>query len=147
MSMRGRNPFDELERFFERMSQQFGESWGGDFEMSTSMGSSMSIDVADHDDEIVVTADLPGYSKEEIDVRLADNSLRINARKEESREAGSEEENFIRKERSQRSMSRSVKLPEMVDEEGVSARYTNGVLTVTLPKTHAASESRSISIE
>ena len=145
--MRGRNPFDELERFFERMSQQFGESWGGDFEMTSSMGSSMSIDVADHADEIVVTADLPGYSKEDIDVRLADNTLRINARKEEATEMGGEEENFIRKERSQRSMSRSITLPEPVDEEGISAKYTNGVLTVTLPKTHATGESRSINIE
>ena len=147
MSMRGRNPFDELERFFERMSQQFGESWGGDFEMSGQMGSSMSVDVADHADEIVVTADLPGYSKEDIDVRLADNMLRINARKEEATEAGGEQENYIRRERSKRSMSRSITLPEPVDEEGVSAKYTNGVLTVTLPKAQASGESRSISIE
>ena len=147
MSMRGRNPFDELERLFERMGQQFGESWGGNFEMGGSMGSSMSVDMADHPDEIVVTADLPGFSKEDIDVRLADNTLRIAARKEESTKTGGEQENYIRRERAKRSMSRSVTLPEPVDEEGVSAKYTNGVLTVTLPKMHATGESRSIQIE
>lgn len=147
MSMRGRDPFDELERFFERMSQQFGESWGGNFEMTGGMGSSMSVDVADQADEIVVTADLPGFSKEDIDVRLSDNTLRIAARKEEATEAGGDQENYIRQERSRRSMSRAITLPEPVDEEGVSAKYTNGVLTVTLPKMHATGESRSISIE
>lgn len=145
--MRGRNPFDELERFFERMSQQFGESWGGNFEMTGGIGSSMSVDVADHPDEIVVTADLPGFSKEDIDVRLSDNTLRINARKEEAAERGGEQENYIRQERSRRSMSRAITLPEPVDEEGVSAKHSNGVLTVTLPKMHATGESRSISIE
>jgi HSP20 family protein len=145
--MRGRNPFDELERFFERMSQQFGESWGGNFEMTGGMGSSMSVDVADQADEIVVTADLPGFSKEDIDVRLSDTTLRIAARKEEATEAGGDQENYIRQERTRRSMSRAITLPEPVDEEGVSAKYTNGVLTVTLPKMHATGESRSISIE
>lgn len=143
--MRGRNPFDELERFFDRMSRQFGESWG-EWEMGTNMGS-MSIDVADHAGEIVVTADLPGYSREDIDVRLSDKQLRIDARRQQATEQSGEEGDYIRRERTQRSMSRSVTLPEPVDEEGVSAKYTNGVLTVTLPKLHASGESRSIDIE
>lgn len=147
MSMQGRNPFEELERIFDRMSRQFEGSWG-EWEMPGGM-QEMSIDVADRADEIVVTADLPGFERDDIDVRLADNRLRIHAHREETTEETGEEGRgeYIRQERSHRSMNRSITLPESVDEENVHARYTNGVLTVTLPKLHKVEESRSISIE
>ena len=134
MSMRG-NPFEELDRMVERLSKQFEEAsdeWGSTWQMPGL--EDVSVDVEDRNDEIVVTADLPGFEKDDIDVRLANNQLRIRADREESSET-SEEGEYIRRERSHRSMNRSIQLPESIDEETVSARYKNGVLTVTMQKT------------
>ena len=148
---RRRNPFDELEEMFERMSRQF-ENFGQQFEESSgelgidlSGTSEMSLDLADHGGEYVVTADLPGFEKDDIDVRLRDNHLDIDAQSETRTEEGEGE--YLRRERSQRSVSRSVALPEPIDEENVSAEYHNGVLTVTLPKIEASEGSHSIDID
>lgn len=141
-----RNPFDELERLFERMNQQF-ERAAGDMDTGGMFGmGSASVDVADRDNELVVTADLPGFDKEDIDVKLSGDTLQIEAQHEEATEEGDEAE-YIRRERSHQTVSRSVTLPEQVREDDVTARYKNGVLTVTLPKVHDSSTSRSIDID
>ncbi|MFB6068816.1 MAG: Hsp20/alpha crystallin family protein [Halobacterium sp.] len=143
--MRRNNPFDDIERMLERMAEQFeGVDEFRSFEAP--FGGRLKVDVEDLPDEYVVTADLPGFEKADIEVELADETLRIAADREtaaESEEAG----HYVRRERSRESMSRSVSLPEPVDEDGVSARFKNGVLTVTLPKLHTAADSHSIDIE
>lgn len=119
---------------FERMSRQFegmGRQWDGPMgAMARTEG--MEIDVADYDDEIVVTADVPGFEKEDIDLTLSERTLTITAEREMESESGEGE--YLRRERRSSSMRRSVRLPESVDEEGATASYRNGVLTVTLPK-------------
>lgn len=124
-----------------RMSRQLEESMGGSELEQLTGGDGAAIDVADQGDEFVVTADLPGFQKEEIDVSLRGDELRIRAEREHEREESGGDEpdegRYIRKERRHQSVSRSVTLPDSVDEENVSAQYRNGVLTVTLPKMHA----------
>lgn len=134
-----------------RMSRQFGGSMGGGMgpmgDMSQLGGGDISMDVADQGDEYVVTADLPGFEKEDIDVTLQGDQLRIEAEHSSETEEGDESDGeYLRKERRHQSTSRSVSLPEEVDEESVSAQYRNGVLTVTLPKA-AAEESDSTNID
>jgi HSP20 family protein len=144
-----RNPFEEIEEMMNRMSRQFEESMGGsELRQLTGGRGGAAVDVADHGDELVVTADLPGYETEDIDLTLRGDELRIDAEREQEREesvggeAGGGETGdgggrYIRKERRHQSVSRAVTLPDEVDEDEVSAEYRNGVLTVTLPKTHA----------
>lgn len=125
-----------------RMSRQFEESMGGSELGQLTGGDGTSIDVADHGDEFVVTADLPGYETEDIDLSLRGDELRIDAEREQESETSDEDgeggtARYIRKERRHQSVSRAVTLPEQVDEENVSAQYRNGVLTVTLPKMRA----------
>jgi len=148
MSMRD-NPFDSLEDLFDRMSRQFEEAargLEGEWDWSTEMGTGrMNIDLADRGDAFVLTADVPGYEKEEIDVRLADNRLTIVAEHEESAEE--ETETYIRSERQHRAMRDSVRLPAAVDADAVTAACKNGVLTVTLPKVEPTEEARRIDIE
>ena len=144
MALGKKNPFEELEQLFDRMSRQFEES--GDVEGGMWGMNRMSIDIEDHEGELIVTADLPGYEKEDLDVKLSEDLLKIEANREEHQEEKGDEGEYIRQERRQRSMSRSVRLPEPVNEDEVDARYKNGVLTVTLPKRHADSESHSIDI-
>lgn len=88
--------------------------------------------MADHGDELVVSADLSGFEREEIEFSVDEERLRLGASHvQESTEA---EEQYVRKERANRSVQRSLSLPATVDAESASASYTNGVLTVTLPK-------------
>ncbi|WP_423743480.1 Hsp20/alpha crystallin family protein (plasmid) [Haladaptatus sp. SPP-AMP-3] len=140
-----RNPFDEIEELFERMGRQF-ETMGDQFG-SKGMGwqpGGMSLDVADHDETFVVTADLPGFEKDDIDISLRGDRLRIAAESGAETEEG--DEDYLRRERRQQSMSRTLTLPEAVDESSVSAEYQNGVLTVTLPKASGGDESHDIEV-
>jgi HSP20 family protein len=138
--MRRYNAFEEMEQMFERMSRQFDEmsrQWDGPMGGTSRMGASksgMRIDVADYDDRLVVTADVPGFEKEEIDLTLSEGSLTIVAGRESETETEGEEGEFIRRERRSTSLRRTIGLPETIDEDATSASYTNGVLTVTLPK-------------
>ena len=123
-----RNPFDEIERMFDRMSSQFDPMEGG------ALAGSVAVDVEDAGDEYVVTADLPGYDLADIDVQLAGERLTVSADHTDDTTAEEQDGRYVRKERRQQSVSRTVRLPEAVDEDGTEAEYNNGVLTVTLPK-------------
>lgn len=123
-----RNPFSELERVFDEMSDRFEEAraeFGG--EIATA-----AIDVAEWDGEYLVIADMPGYEAEDIDVDVADDHVHISAEHEAEHEP--EVEHYYRRERARTSVSRTVRLPGEVDESATSASYEDGVLTVTLPK-------------
>jgi HSP20 family protein len=145
-----RNPFEEIERLFDRMGSQFqGDLGGGLGEMSSMGGTGVAMDLADHGDEFVVTADLPGYRKENIDVQLRGDQLHVSAEREteSQQDEGGDGGRFIRRERERQSANRTLTLPEEVDEDGVSASYRNGVLTVHLSKADASSGGHSIDIE
>ena len=126
--MRRDNPFESIEAFIERMEREF------DADLLGRTGS-IDVDVRDGDGEFVVTADLPGYDEDGIEVTLTDATLRVEAERGTDVEAESGE--YIRRERTREFISRSVRLPEPVAEEGVSATFSNGVLTVTLEKRDA----------
>jgi HSP20 family protein len=118
--MSERDPFDEIERLFD----QFGLDVDG---------GGVPVDVLDAGDAIEVTADLPGYETDDIDVQVRDGRrLTISAEASEERER--DEDRFVTRERSRRATSRTITLPEAVDEAGAEAAYSNGVLTVRLPK-------------
>jgi HSP20 family protein len=148
VSTRG-NPFEELERFFERMNRQFGDVSPGSgtrepFGQSTSGAEPMAIDLVEHDEEFVVTVDLPGFERDDVDVRVTDHTLRIDAEHEERTDEDAEQ--YLRRERRHESASRSMRLPDAVETRGVTARMNNGVLTITLPKVEGDT-ARTIDIE
>jgi HSP20 family protein len=124
------NPFEDIERFFDQMNRTFS-----DVNVPT-RPHEMAVDVAETDEEIVVSADLPGFERDEVTISLAGRDLTIDADHEEETEtsAGDDETRYVRRERTHRSVSRTVRLPDEVDEEAAHASYTNGVLTVTLPR-------------
>jgi HSP20 family protein len=142
------NPFREIERLFERMSRQFDDA-SDMFEGESPLArfaelEEMAIDLAERDDEFVTTVDLPGFERDDVEVKVTDHELRIEAEYEE--EGAEEDESYLRRERRHRSASRSVRLPGEVDQGDVSATMKNGVLTVTLPKVEAE-EAHTIEIE
>ncbi|WP_380680899.1 archaeal heat shock protein Hsp14 [Salinigranum sp. GCM10025319] len=139
------NPFEDIERFFERMNRSFG-----DVPMAPGLHD-VAVDVAETDDEIVVTADLPGFEREEITISLSGRDLTIEAEREEHAEETDEDEGgevrYVRRERSHRQLSRTVRLPAAVVEDSATAEYRNGVLTVTLPRETAETDDDSHTID
>ncbi len=143
------NPFDEIERFFQTMSRQFEESthgWEGDLPIArwTRGSSTMPMDLIDNEDSFVVTVDVPGYDRKEIDIVVLDHRLRIAAQHDEMTEI--DEEDYLRHERRHESMRRTIQLPDEVDPDSVSAKLHNGVLTITLPK-QMIEEARTVEIQ
>ncbi|WP_148416021.1 archaeal heat shock protein Hsp14 [Haloferax sp. KTX1] len=134
-----RNPFDEIEDLFDRMGRSFEES-------GIARLQDISLDVVDDDEAVEVVADLPGFEKDDLDVSVSGRRLTIAADREESSEV--DDDQYVRRERSQRSVSRTITLPTEVARDEVSASYKNGVLTVTLPKAEpAGDDSTQIDIE
>ena len=145
MATRG-NPFEEMQEFFRQMSDQFSAQ-SGDWESAITRARSgtISVDMVDRDEEYVVTANLPGFEKDDIDVRVSNSTLHIDARSEHETEQ--QDENYVRRERRHQSASRSLRLPDKPDVSSVNATFENGVLTVTIPKSTPTDEGSRIDIE
>ena len=139
------DPFTELNRFFERMQSDFQEmarSWSEEPEF---VSSSVRVDLEDGDDEFVLTAELPGFEKDDIDVRVTDRTLRLEVEHAEETEE-EEEGEYVRRERHRASVARSISLPEAVEADDISATFNNGVLTVQLPKSEPVTQGKQIEI-
>ena len=91
-----------------------------------------SLDVKETEQEIVVEAELPGLEEKDISLTMQNGVLTIQG--EKRLEYDEEKENYHVMERRYGSFQRSLRLPDMVDEGKVEARFDNGVLKVTLPK-------------
>lgn len=90
------------------------------------------------DGEYRVTAELPGMTADDIDIKLSDGTITI--RGEKSEEKKEEKEDYLVSERRYGQFQRTLSLPSGVDADAVSADFANGVLTVTLPKTPEAKQ-------
>ncbi|MBX0294190.1 Hsp20/alpha crystallin family protein [Haloarcula nitratireducens] len=146
--MTRQSPFDDVEAWLEQMSRQFEEAaqrWGSGFETRSANASMPQVDLVDADDEFVVTADLPGFETDDVDVYITDQTLSIDA--ERSEEADESDANYVRRERSQKSVSRRIRLPSEIDDEDVAASMTNGVLTVHVGKADPITAGHRIDID
>jgi HSP20 family protein len=103
------------------------------------------MDVSETDKEIRIQAELPGVSESDIDVSPNEDVLTIRAEKKQERKE--DREGVHVSERSYGTFQRSIRLPFQVDAEKVQARFENGVLHVTLPKTAPQERSRKIQIQ
>lgn len=97
-----------------------------------------NLDVGETGDEIVIEVDAPGVKRDDIDITLTDNSLRIKGRRESRKEEKGK--HFQRVEREYGEFERRIALPCEVDADRVDAGLKDGVLTIKLPKTAKAKE-------
>lgn len=100
------------------------------------------VDIIETDNAFVATVDLPGLTKESIDLSLEDNVLTLSGQRHSEQ---SDDAKVRRVERAFGTFSRTFTLPRGVDGSKVSANFENGVLSLTLPKSEVA-QSRKIEI-
>ena len=98
-----------------------------------------AMDVAERGDAYIVQAELPGVSPDQVDVAFEQNVLTVRGTKPASFDVQNEGElRVFAAERVHGSFERSVRLPEFVNADRISATFANGLLTITVPKAEAA---------
>src|SRR3989454_11658851 len=131
-------PFAFMRRFGEEMDQLFedfgfGSGWLAPV-FAGGFGDSFwspQVEMIERDGELVVRADLPGLTKDDVKVELADNAITIEGeRKGEHEEKG---EGYYRSERSYGKFYRRLPLPEGIDPRNANASFSDGVLEITMP--------------
>ena len=123
----------EIETLLEQFTQLSGDP-----------SPEIPVDVVDADDELVVDADLPDRTAEEIDVTLRDGrELVIEA----GARTASRDGRYVSRERATGALRRTVRLPEPVEEAETEAGYERGVLTVRMPTKTEGPEGTDIPVE
>jgi HSP20 family protein len=134
---RGRSPWTEMNRLQREMESLFGTGSAQDLWAP-------AVDVEETPDHLVFRAELPGMSREDIDVELEDGVLTIQGEKKEEQKA--ENVSGLLYERRWGTFTRRFTLPRAVDGNGITANYSNGILTVRVPKAEEA-KGRKIEIQ
>lgn len=154
MSLIKRNPTKEMElwnnsfpvpRAIDRLQREMNRAFDGFFRgdlldtgsMSTSAWTP-AIDISETNDSYIIRAELPGIKKDGVKITMHNNVITI--RGEKKNDVEKKEENYHVVERSYGSFERSFTLPGTVRSETVDARFDDGILSITLPKTKEAKE-------
>lgn len=146
------SPFSFMRRFSEEMDRLFEDfGFGGGF-LAPGYGSnfqeismwSPETEVFQRGNELVVRADLPGMTKDDIQVELEDDQIIIQGERRDEREQS--EEGYYHTERSYGSFYRSIPLPEGIDADKANANFNNGVLEITMPMPEQKSRKRQLDI-
>ena len=95
-----------------------------------------TVDVVENNDNFLVKADIPGVKKNDLKVDVKDGTLTIKGEKKQEEKV--EKDNYIRVERSYGNFVRNFTLPANVDASKINAKFTDGVLEITIPKKEEA---------
>lgn len=91
----------------------------------------MKVDIKENEKAFIIEAELPGIKKEAVNIQIDEDRLTISVQKNE--QTDEEKDNYIRKERSYSTMTRSFAISN-VETDNVNAKFENGLLFITLPK-------------
>ncbi|MEW6727126.1 MAG: Hsp20/alpha crystallin family protein [Bacillota bacterium] len=141
MSLVRWDPFRELSALQHSINRLFEDIYPRQGNLT--QGWMFPVDIKETPEAILVKAEIPGVSKDDIKVTFDNNVLTIRGeRKSEEKEEGA---NFLRVERKYGSFSRSFSVDVPVDQEKIKASYKDGVLEVVLPK--GAEDSKGVTVE
>jgi HSP20 family protein len=131
--VRWSDPFREFAQIQDRINRAFSDAYSRSDEGRSTPGTwAPPVDIYQNGDhEVVLKAELPDMTREDIDITVDNGTLTIRGEKKLSNDV--KEEQFHRIERRYGSFRRSFSLPQTVDTGKVAAEYKNGVLTVRLP--------------
>jgi HSP20 family protein len=123
-----RRPFEGLTTWGDDFDSFFDTSFSTE-DLTTNLYP--AVDIEHKENKYLLKADLPGLKKEDIKVTIVDGYLTLKGERKSEHEEN--KENFHRIERSYGTFQRSFKVPEGLTEENIKAKYTNGVLELTIP--------------
>ena len=154
-SFRTMSPFSLMRRFSEEMDRLFGDfNFGGSLasgfgregglaNLETSMWLPQ-VETFEREGKLFVRADLPGLTKDDINVDIADDAIKIRGERRQENEES--EGGYYRSERSYGSFYREIPLPAGVDADQAKASFNNGVLEISMPAPEKRTTSRRIEI-
>ncbi len=128
--------WNHLDAFANRMNRIFGDTDFGNLTYASDWMPPVSVE--ERTDEILLTAELPGMTEDQVEISLENNVLTISGEKRDSREEGEAGGKFHLVERTFGSFRRSFTLPRTIRAEGITAEFDNGLLNVRLPKADEA---------
>ena len=133
-------PINRLRQDFSRMLDQYFRGWPSPMSLweAAGAGATWGLDVREDDDRMVVRAEAPGFEPSDFDIDVQGNQLILRAvRRDESSEEGRGYRQWRHQE-----FYRAVPLSSSVDADRIEAKYRNGILTVTIPKSAQARRRR-----
>jgi HSP20 family protein len=136
-------PRGNLQTFQDEMNRMFDQFFRGGTGEEAGWGVrtwAPPVDIYETDDALILKAELPGVSKDDVSIEIHQNTLIL--RGQRKHEAEVKEEQYHRVERAYGTFQRSFMLPTLVDQEHVQATYQDGVLELRLPKSEAAKPKR-----
>ena len=132
-----RDPFREVEQLFNRMRREMGPPLTAGRRLELPFSDPFTLDLNEVDDAYELLADLPGYKRDDITLTTdGDRKLTIRVEADD----GAEDADTAPSRRRRTSASRTVTLPEDANLEETAAEYTNGVLTITVPRQEETDE-------
>ena len=124
-------PWNALQKFHDDVNRLFTTQEADGTRVVTSHWSP-AVDIREDDDSFTLYADIPGVDAKDIEITMEDGVLTIKG--ERKRESAEERNGFRRTERARGTFYRRFSMPDTVDAEKITARGTNGVLEVVIPK-------------
>lgn len=140
------DPFNEMQSFHDDMNRVFTDFFGrvpGRRALAEGLWAPL-MDIEETKDELVVKAEIPGMTKEDIKIQIANDVLSISG--ERKHEEESKDKTYHRIERVYGKFQRIIRLPTEVQSSKTKAAYENGVLTIHIPKSEEV-KPREIAIE
>mgnify|MGYP001059219507 CR=1 FL=1 len=150
------DPFREFARVEREMRRMFDDFWGRGIRREALPGprgagvpatkeqrgliGTLAVDLVDKGDTLVLRSEMPGLKKENINISVTENDISISGKVGRAKEEKAED--YYYSERAYSAWERTIPLPVKVKSEQVKAKYQDGVLEVTLPKTEEAKRVR-----
>ena len=140
----GMAPMRDMDMMRERFMHQMDDFWGMPPRWRQWMHSSglpmmpfkqmmnLSVDVEDRGKDFRVAVDVPGFSKEDVEIEVGEDSVLVHAKKTKIEEE--KEKNYVRRERMAQKFYRRIDLPEKIKTDEAKASLNDGVLEIVLPK-------------
>jgi len=128
------DPFRDLITLREKMNRLFEDTFAARGEEKDLMASTWtpSVDIYETENDVVLTAEIPGIEDKDIEIKIEDSTLSIKGERKLEKET--KEENYHRIERAYGTFYRSFTIPHNVDQDKIQAEHENGVLKITMPR-------------
>jgi len=134
-----------ITRYYNPLRNLLQRFWDEDWDIIDKGERIVPADIYEKDNAYYMDLELPGMKKEDINIELSGNILKVSGEYKKDKEVKGK--NYYRCEIREGSFSRSFTIPEEVKEEDIKAKFKNGILTLQFPKTEKEEVKKRIKVE